>query len=391
MIPPGRMRSVVVPTTLEDAARHRARVALDLDPRARDDRAAPKRGRAPAPPPRGVGGLRVAVGHRFPRQRRTHRQARGVGQGGRCFFTRGVVSAFIAAAAAAAAGPPEVRPWAVVRALADAPEVEDLARRDAERNDAERVGRDRGGPGVVRESQRGTSFRGPFRGAGEAANGGGVGFIRAFLRRARNSRGRRVVADARRRGAPRRSPRRRVGGGRVIRARRGLRVRLRARRRGRRRRGTRRVVARHVDAQLRELRGEVAGHGLDARVGREVGDDLRERAPDLRDRRGGRRVALRVAIHRRGLLGRRGPRTSRRLGALLAMPQEHRLAKVIFLVLIVRVAPRRRRGVVHRAGGPRVTRAPPRPRANAPGRGHERRRRGGVASAEAQPKARRFG
>ena len=141
-------------------------------------------------PPRGVGGPRVAVGHRFPRQRRTHRQARGVGQGGRCFFTRGVVSAFIAAAAAAAAGPPEVRPWAVVRALADAPEVEDLARRDAERNDAERVGRDRGGPGVVRESQRGTSFRGPFRGAGEAANGGGVGFIRAFLRRARNSRGR---------------------------------------------------------------------------------------------------------------------------------------------------------------------------------------------------------
>ena len=85
-----------------------------------------------------------------------------------------------------------------------------------------------------------------------------------------------------------------------MRARWGLRVRLRARR-GRRRRGTRRVVARHVDAQLRELRGEVAGHGLNARVGREVGDDLRERAPDLRDRRGGRRVALRVAIHRRGL------------------------------------------------------------------------------------------
>jgi hypothetical protein len=101
--------------------------------------------------------------------------------------------------------------------------------------------------------------------------------------------------------------------------------------------------SRHVDAESRERRGEVAAHGLDARLGRKVRDHLAQRGLARRRRRGRLRVRVRVRRRRRLRLERSLARLPRlhRVAAFLLERERHHLPEMRLLVAVVR-APRRR-------------------------------------------------
>ena len=243
---------------------------------------------------------------------RSHGEAHREGRGGRRGSGRGRKGGGPRAIVRARDfAPPQVRPRTVVRAGSNLAEANHLLRRHLE-----------GGVGVGGFGES----RGRARRAGRRRHGGGGWAVAASGR----SRERGAVAAA-------------IPAADAL----GEHVSVAARsggafaRRGRVALGLVRGGSRHVDAESRERRGEVAAHGLDARLGRQVRDHLAQRGLARRRRRGRPRLRLRRRLRLR--LERSLARLPRlhRVAAFLLQRERHHLPEMRLLVAVV-CAPRRR-------------------------------------------------